>query len=126
MTATTDPDARKAFVDGLRALARFLVSHPDMPVPAYGTTILMSGSDAEDPRGFVDAFAAMTGAKIDDQWEKNGHYDAPRSFGPVEYNAYAISARRMAAYNAETSYRDCVQPDDPATSGGPGAFGEAA
>lgn len=121
--ATTDPDARKAFIDGLRALARFLTAHPDMPVPTYGTDLLVSGSNDDDPCGFVDAFAAMTGATVVDTWAKDGHYRAERSFGPVTYTAYAVSADRMAAYHAEQSYAGCVQP---AALDDADAFAEAA
>jgi hypothetical protein len=134
VTATTDPDARKAFVDGLRALARFLVSHPDVPVPAYGTTILLStlGTDDENRRD-VDGFTAATAATVDDDWDRNGHYRAARMFGPVEYAAVAISEARMAAYRAETTCSGCVQPanpaghdDDPADFSGLDAIDEAA
>jgi hypothetical protein len=117
MTATTDPDARKAFVEGLRALARFLVSHSEVPVPAYTTSILLSESCAADSRGFVDTFAAMTGAQVDDRWDTSGHYHATRAFGPVEYEAYAISAPAMAAHTALSSYSGCVQPGGPARLG---------
>lgn len=126
MTTTTDPDARKAFIGGLRALARFLASHPDMPVPIYGSDLLLSGSDADDPRGFVEAFAAMTGAAVTDKWAETGHYDAARSFGPVSYHAYAVSDATMAAYRAETSYAGCVQPDQPADPAPLDEFDEAA
>lgn len=115
MSATTDPDARKAFVDGLRALARFLAAHPDVPVPEYRTDILMGlpGDDDEARRG-VSAFAAMTGAAVTDTWDKDGHCNAHRAFGPVTLRAYAVSAARMAVHYAESSYAGCVQPDDPA------------
>jgi hypothetical protein len=126
VTTTTDPDARKAFIDGLRALARFLVTHQDMPVPAYGTDVLLSGSKTDDPRGFVDAFAAMTGAAVEDKWAETGHYDAARAFGPVNYRAYAISDAAMAEHCAWSSYSGCVRPDDPAASDDPGQLGEAA
>jgi hypothetical protein len=125
VTATTDPDARKAFIDGLRALARFLTAHPDMPVPAYGGEMLVGGSD-DDPRGFVDAFAAMTGAAVVDTWTKDGHYSAERAFGPIGYRAYAVSDERMAAHYAENSYHGCVRPDDPAALDDADEFGEAA
>jgi hypothetical protein len=70
---TVDPDTRKAFVAGPRALAGFLASHPEVPVPDYGTAIglpVVGGTD-EDERGElgrVDAkcatLAGLTGAAV--------------------------------------------------------------
>lgn len=116
---TPDSDQERAeFIAGLRALAEFLESHPAVPVPRYGTSVLVSAQWADDARGFVDEFAALVGAEVDDRWESDGHYDAAAVFGPVEYKAYAVSKRAMDAYDALSSYRDCVQPA--AAPSGPG------
>lgn len=109
---TPDSDQeRTEFIAGLRALAEFLESNPAVPVPRYGTSILVGAQWADDNRGFVDEFAALTGAEIDDQWASSGHYTARATFGPVTYEAYAISKPAMDAYDAERSYRGSVQPD---------------
>ena len=121
---TTDPDARKAFIDSLRQLARFLASHPGAPVPKWGETILLTthGTDDEDRRA-VDEFAAVMGATITDDWDENGRYLASRIFGVIRYEAIAHSEATMAAYRAGQSYSDCVQPD---ALDQPDALGEAA
>ena len=117
-TLTVDPDTRAAFVAGLLDLACFLESHPDVPVPSYGASIGLSafGADDEAERRDVDLFAAVLGADITD---RNGHYTARREFGPVSYEACAITAAATAAYEALQSYRGHVTPDS-------GEFGEVA
>lgn len=114
--ATTNPDERAAFVDGLLALARFLEAHPDMPVPSFGTSIYVSthGTDEEDERT-VDEAAAVFGVTA--SWNgTSSHYDASRSFGPVEYQVGSITSAHMARHRAHQSYADVVQPDEPAVA----------
>lgn len=109
---TLDSDQERAgFIAGLRDLAEFLESNPAVPVPQYGASILVSSQWADDERGFVDEFAALTGGEIDDRWDVSGHYTARARFGRVTYEAYAISKSAMDAHDALNSYRDCVQPD---------------
>lgn len=107
---TTDPETRMAFIAGLRALARFLASHPEAPVPGYGTVIGLPvvGESDEAERREVDVFAAAMGATV--TADRDGYYTASRAFGPVSYEATAITSARMAAYTAESSYRGCVSP----------------
>ena len=96
---TTDPEVRKAFIAGLRALARYLASHPEAPVPPYGTMIGLpaTGGTDEDNRREVDLFAVVMGATVTD--DRGGYYTASRTFGPVSYEATAISAARSLAYS---------------------------
>lgn len=118
VTLSTDPEARQAFVAGLRALARFVASHPDVPVPAYGTAIKLHtfGTDDQD-RHDVDTFAAALSVTAAESGGGGHHYIASRAFGPVSYEAIAIPAATMAVHEAETSYRGCVHPDDAADLG---------
>jgi hypothetical protein len=102
---------RADFIAGLCNLADFLASNPTVPVPRFGTSILVSAQWADDKRGFVDEFATLTGVEIDDRWDADGHYSARAAFGPVEYEAYAVSKPAMDAHDALWSYRDCVQPE---------------
>ena len=108
---TTDPDTRKAYVAGLRALARFLAAHPEAPVPDYGTVIGLPavGESDEAERREVDVFAVVMGASV--TADRDGYYTASRAFGPISYEATAITDARMAAYTAGTSYRGCVSPE---------------
>lgn len=100
-------EERTAFIADLRELADFLESSPDVPVPNFGTTILVSGQFADDPRAFVDRFAALTAAVVDDDWEAAGHYRASAEFGLVKYEAYALS---QAVMDELFSGRGRVQP----------------
>lgn len=114
--ATTNPDDRAAFIDGLLALACFLEEHPAVPVSSCGGRIYVSthGTDDEDVAA-VDAAAAALGATA--SWNGTGtHYDVSRSFGVVEYTVGAITEAHMAVYRAHQSYADSVQPDDAAVA----------
>ena len=105
MTATPDPAARKAVIDRLRPLARFLASHPSAPVPKWGTSITLTthGTDEEDRRA-VDEFATVMGAEIRDDWDTTGHYCAARTFGVISYEISGISAATMTNYHAEQNF----------------------
>lgn len=110
--STTNPDERTAFIAGLVDLACFLEAHPDVPVPSYGTKIYVptSGTDEEDQRTVDEAAAALG---VPASWNGTGtHYDASRSFGPVEYEVGAITRAWMATYDARHSYNDSVRVDD--------------
>jgi hypothetical protein len=111
---------RAAFIAGLRGLADFLAAHPGVPVPPgyHETTILVfpdGDSDAERQAG-VDQAAAVLGVPAADP-RSCGYYSAARSFGPVIYEALAISDARRADHDAQTSYYGAVTPD--AAAGAP-------
>jgi hypothetical protein len=111
MSFTTDPDARHAFITGLRDLAGYLASHPAVPVPRYGTEILLSANSTDDSGcAQVDHFARQLGVSPDDDLADLGRYSAVRSFGPVGYRMTAISHDVMARYYAESTYRGSVIP----------------
>ena len=103
-------DPRAEFIAALRGLAGYLAEHPGLPVPfgLHCVHVFPARSTDADERAWVDQFAALTGAAAAEQ---DGHYTAAKLFGPIEYAAVAISSARRAAYQAETSYRDCVEPD---------------
>lgn len=109
---TTNPDTRAAFIAGLRELASYLEEHPAVPVPPIGlrVTICAIADTDEAERAQVDAFAAAAGAEIARDGS-DGYYTASRVFGPIEYEATAITEARMAQYAAEQSYRGCVVPE---------------
>jgi hypothetical protein len=109
---TTDPRIRQAFITGLRDLAGYLARHPAVPVPRFGTQILLCANSTDDGGcAQVDHFARQLGTASADSIADNGHYAAARSFGPVGYQMVAISEARMARYYAEISYAGCVTPD---------------
>jgi hypothetical protein len=112
MSLTTDSGIRQAFITGLRDLAWYLASHPAVPVPRYGTEILVCASSADDGGcAQVDHFARQLGVTPDDDLDRSGHYGAARSFGPIGYRMTAISDYAVARYHAENTYTGCVTPD---------------
>jgi hypothetical protein len=81
---------RERFIAGLRALAEYLESKPDVPTPRHGATILvfpLQGTN-EGRRAEIDAIATRVNAEPCEI--VNGHYTVSRFFGPVEYRAVAI------------------------------------
>jgi hypothetical protein len=107
---TADPDSRQVYITGLRQLADYLAEHAGIPVPQYGTTILVALEDQEDGgRADVDYVASEYLWPVHDE---NGCYEAYRVFGPVGYQIYTLTKDRMARHRAESSYRGCVTPDE--------------
>ncbi|MGH3279635.1 MAG: hypothetical protein ACRDNW_10920 [Trebonia sp.] len=84
-----DPTERTALIGGLRSLAGYLESNPDVPAPGYSTAYAFP-PNAEWPemRAEIDAIAARL--DVTARLTGGGHYVASRSFGPVEYRAVAI------------------------------------
>ena len=82
-------DQRAALIGGLRALADYLESRPEVPAPTYSHafTLPPDGTCAET-RAEIDSIAARLGVSARDNGA--GHYVAARSFGPVECRAVAI------------------------------------
>jgi hypothetical protein len=110
---STDPDARQAFINSLRALAGYLARQPGIPVPAHGTTILLHLDGADHGgRQQVDALAALMGSLVQDDTGEYGHYTTEKSFGTVAYCAVAIPDAATARYRAQDSYWGRVTPDE--------------
>lgn len=107
---------RAALVAGLRALARFLAAHPDVPVPesyhAQDITVFPPGADDDEKRAAVDAIAAALGVTPGDDGGRS-HYRAVRKFGPVAYEAFFVSSAYRARSDALDSYRDAITIDEP-------------
>jgi hypothetical protein len=102
---------RADFINGLLDLAAFLEAHPDVPVPPSVTVHHFPGqaSDA-DQCAEIDQIAALLGSETDHEDSPYDHHATSRLFGPVEYRAVAILAAARARYDAETSYRGCIEP----------------
>jgi hypothetical protein len=84
-----DSTQRAAIISGLRDLADYLESNPEVPAPAYPVM------HTYPPAGYwlkmcaeIDATAARLG--VNAHLTGGGHYVAARFFGPVEYQAVAI------------------------------------
>ena len=81
---------RSQLIAGLRDLAEYLESSPDVPAPCSGTTVYVfpPGGSNDERRAAIDTIAS----RVDTQSCEftSGHYIASRYFGPVEYRAVAI------------------------------------
>ena len=81
---------REALISGLRELAEFLESNPDVPAPAYTDVLVFPPSASDDEeRHEVDVIASLIGSGTETSAGYR-HYTASRRFGPVEYRAVAI------------------------------------
>jgi hypothetical protein len=83
-----NPAERGALIRGLRTLADYLESNPEVPAPSYTDVFIFppGGTDAER-RAEIDAIAARIGRTAETVCS---HYVASRFFGPVQYRAVAI------------------------------------
>jgi hypothetical protein len=84
-----DSTVRAAIISGLRELADYLESNPEVPAPAY--PVVHTFPPADDwlqMRAEIDATAVRLG--VNAHLTGGGHYVAARFFGPVEYQAVAI------------------------------------
>ena len=79
---------RGALIRGLSALADYLKSNPEVPIPSYADLLIFPsyGTDAER-RAEIDVIAAQIGGTPETVC---GHYVVSRFFGPVQYRAVAI------------------------------------
>jgi hypothetical protein len=106
---SNDPDNRQAFITGLYQLADYLAEHAGIPVPEYGTAILVPLGEQEDGgRPDIDYVADEYSWPVQDQ---DGSYEARRAFGPVTYKIYSLTKARMARHYAQSSYWGSVTPD---------------
>ncbi len=85
-----DPAQRQELITGLRALADFLASHPEVPAPLYTDVLVFPplGSDSARRRE-IDLIASRIGSGVG-TCPIYCHYQTSRRFGPVEYRAVAI------------------------------------
>ena len=93
----------RRLIAGLRALAEFLESRPEVPVPfTVDATVFAETDNDEAMRTEIDhiAYAAA-----------RGHYRTGVEFGPAQYRAVAVLAAARACYDALMSYSGVVRPD---------------
>lgn len=89
MTYYANPSQRSQLIAGLRAMAAYLESNPDVPAPQYTTVHVFPGRVTDkEQREEIDAIAASVSAEPHEI--VTGHYGVSRYFGPVEYRAVAI------------------------------------
>jgi hypothetical protein len=84
-----DSTERAALISGLRGLADYLESNPEVPAPVYSDVFTFPpGGDWTVMRAEIDVIAARL--DVIARETVGGHYVATRSFGPIEYRAVAI------------------------------------
>jgi hypothetical protein len=80
---------RTALISGLRALADYLDSDPEVPAPFHTDMLTFPpDNDWQAMCTEIDTIAARLG--VTGRKTAGGHYVASRSFGPIEYRAVAI------------------------------------
>jgi hypothetical protein len=83
-----DSTQRAGLIAGLRELADYLESSPEVPAPIYSDVFTFPAKgDWTEMCADIDATAARLGVTT---YENGGHYVAARTFGPIEYRAVAI------------------------------------
>lgn len=116
-TDSTTTHPHEYLIDGLRALADFLQVHPDLPVDCWANisySVTVGGAMGEDDTepakcAEVDRVAAILG--VTPTIRANGdHYTAVLAFGPVVYQATAVTKERLARHLAASTYSGCVTP----------------
>lgn len=111
-TSTSDPlTDRASTIQGLRDLADFLDTHPDVPVNSQSQTFYIFPETDCDAcgRAFIDRVAAAISKTP--TTSANSYYSAYRSFGPIEYAAVHIPSGTCPGHSAPA----------PCTSTGPTA-----
>jgi hypothetical protein len=87
-----NPIQRQELISGLRALASFLESNPDVPAPpCHDVLVFPPFSSDDENRREIDVIAARIGSGTETTPHYR-HYITRRGFGPVEYRAVAIRA----------------------------------
>lgn len=92
MANYANANERTQLIAGLRDLAEYLESNPDVPAPWSGTTVYVFPPDGskDQRRAKIDLIASRVGSQPCEF--ASGHYVASRYFGPVEYRAIAIDS----------------------------------
>ena len=88
--AYADAAERAALIHGLRALADYLESNPEVPAPGYVDVYAFpSGDDCTVRRAEIDTVAQLLGSQPRETFGRR-HYGVTQPFGPVQYRAVAI------------------------------------
>lgn len=91
---------REEYIRGLRQLADFLAVNPGIPTPVFPGEIIVHApyeADDLDAFAFVDRVALAMGVE---PVESDGHYWAVLRFGPVGFEALAITRERKERHRA--------------------------
>jgi len=90
-----DTNERAALIDGLRALADFLESSPQVPAPIHADVFTFP-PDGDWGAMCAEIDTIASGLGVTGHTASGGHYIAVRYFGPIQYRAVAIPHRNPA------------------------------
>ncbi|MEV8630716.1 hypothetical protein AB0395_03585 [Streptosporangium sp. NPDC051023] len=106
----TPTDPRATLIDGLRDLAAFLETNPDVPIPFSVTVHHFPDGTDDEIRAEIDGIAELLGTDVDPGDVGYDHYRTGLPFGPVQYSAVGILTHSRARHDADRSYAGCITP----------------
>lgn len=105
---------RPQLITGLRDLADYLETHPELPAPdSADVTVIVPRTTDQAMRAEVERVARLLDSPIDPEDVSYGHHRTGLDFGPVRYRLVAVLAGARARYDALHSYYGAVVPDAP-------------
>lgn len=111
--AYADMNQRPRLIAGLRALAAYLETHPEVPAPTSAELMVFARGTDRAMRTEIERIAALVGADVHTADSFRSHYRTTRDFGPVTYSAIAILSAARARHDALMSYDGAVVADAP-------------
>jgi hypothetical protein len=110
-SSPADPGATGRFVRFLRDLADYLDQATAIPGPGYGACLILHAIPADQGgRAQVDRIAQLMDVAADDDTDDGGPYWAARNFGPIGYQAVAISQPPPATDSMPVCYQAVTPP----------------
>ncbi|MFC4592408.1 hypothetical protein [Sphaerisporangium corydalis] len=113
----THTPTRLAYIAGLRDLADFFDTNPDVPTPE-GPVIAYyfpRGTD-EKIRDQVDHVARLLSSQIDPDYLPYGHYTTQIRFGIAEYRAVGLLASTHTQHASDDDHQNCCTAPDTDTA----------
>jgi len=81
---------RQALICGLRAMADFLETNPDVPAPTFTDVLVFPPSACDAENSVKSTQSPHASATV--TYSSYRHHQTSRRFGPVQYRAVAIPA----------------------------------
>lgn len=121
VAATAGEDRHDRVADGLRRLADFIQSHPELPLPMYPAfqhcvhaDIVEDGvrtGDKDDEAGIAEVQQIADALGLPVEVSAGGHRSVSTAFGAVAYGVFYVPQASTLEYRARTSYEHNVQLD---------------
>ncbi len=108
----THPDAPNAEVAaGLRDLAAFLDSHPELPAARWASVSLRAVNDRQPARETLELVARALGGRAAERRTYGGDVEIVGKFGPCALKASASVAELRLPEPAPLEYEPIIEPD---------------